>query len=435
MPQWAGSCWYYLRYIAPRNDTALVSPEKAAYWGTPDFYIGGAEHAVLHLLYARFWHRFLYDIGVLPEPEPFKRLFHQGIILGETEFSLLLDAEGKPRSATSADASKIDELPRRKLTEADVVKTGNDWVWKEDPAIRIDAQSQKMSKSRGNVVNPDEIVRDYGTDALRLYLMFLGPLEASKPWNTKNIKGISNFLRRIWRLFVNENTGELGAKLEHGAGAQVSDPQPTVAQAILPVSSEATVAQAILPVSSETTANTDKSVCATKTDAASSTPASATELDRLLHQTIKKVTEDIENLRFNTAISQLMIFLNGAEKAERIPHATARDFLRLLAPLAPHLAEELWSRLGTATPAAPAGISATGWPTYDPAKLVEDTATIVFQVNGKLRGQIVLPKTATKDDLLVAARADENVRKFTDGKKVLKEIVVPGKLVNIVVAG
>jgi leucyl-tRNA synthetase len=323
MPQWAGSCWYYLRYIDPANTSALLDPEKAKYWGTPDFYIGGAEHAVLHLLYARFWHRFLFDIGVLPTPEPFQRLFHQGIILGE--------------------------------------------------------DGEKMSKSRGNVVNPDEVIRDHGTDALRLYLMFLGPLEAVKPWNTKNIKGISNFLRRVWRLFINEDTGALSARF--------------------------------------------------------SSPVDGTELDRVLHQTIKKVTEDIEALRFNTAISQLMIFLNAAEKAERIPLPVARDFLRLLAPLAPHLGEELWSRLNASPADTDASISDAGWPTYDPSKLVEDTVTIVFQVNGKLRGQIVLPKTATKDDVLAAARADENIRKFTAGKTIVKEIVVPGKLVNFVVTG
>ncbi|MDR2982886.1 MAG: leucine--tRNA ligase [Puniceicoccales bacterium] len=317
MPQWAGSCWYHLRYLDPKNDSAIVSKEKEKYWGTPDFYIGGAEHAVLHLLYARFWHRFLYDIGVLSDPEPYKRLFHQGLILGE--------------------------------------------------------DGEKMSKSRGNVVNPDTIVHEHGTDALRLYLMFIGPLEAVKPWNTKNIEGISRFLRRIWRLLIDDRTGVVSSRIQN-VGAENPD------------------------------------------------------IERLLHQTIKKVTEDIENLRFNTAISQLMIFLNGAEKAETLSLKTARALLQLLAPLAPHIAEELWQRLG-----GTGSISESGWPALDESKLVENTVTVVFQVNGKLRGQTVLPKDASKEDMLAAARADENVRKFIDGKETVKEIVVPGKLVNIVV--
>lgn len=319
MPQWAGSCWYHLRYLDPHNDNAIVSPEKIQYWGTPDFYIGGAEHAVLHLLYARFWHRFLFDIGVLPEPEPYKKLFHQGIILGE--------------------------------------------------------DGEKMSKSRGNVVNPDAIVQDYGTDALRMYLMFIGPLEAVKPWNTKNIEGISRFLRRVWRLLINEETGQPTDRIQNSSGENK-------------------------------------------------------DLERLLHQTIKKVTEDVENLRFNTAISQLMIFLNGAEKAASISSAAVADFLRMLAPFAPHIAEEIWNRLGHAT-----SISEAGWPEFDESKTIEDTVTIVFQVNGKVRGQGVFSKDTAKEALLAAARADAGVQKFTDGKEILKEIVVPGKLVNLVVKG
>ncbi|MDR3229711.1 MAG: leucine--tRNA ligase [Puniceicoccales bacterium] len=320
MPQWAGSCWYYLRYLDPANDTALISKEKAAYWGTPDFYIGGAEHAVLHLLYARFWHRFLHEIGVLDTPEPFTRLFHQGIILGE--------------------------------------------------------DGRKMSKSLGNVVNPDHVVREHGADALRLYLMFLGPLEDKKPWNTKNIEGISRFLRRVWRLFTDTATGTRSPRIQRDA-------------------------------------------------------AEDTALRRVLHQTIKKVTDDIAALRFNTAISQLMIFLNAAEKAPALSESTAQDFLRLLAPFAPHIAEELWEK--TTNDGGAKSITDAGWPTFDPAQLTEDSVTVVFQVNGKLRGQTVLPIDASKDALLDAARANADIQRHLAGKTLVKEIVVPGKLVNFVV--
>lgn len=319
MPQWAGSCWYYLRYLSPDYDKGPVDPAAFAYWKTPDFYIGGAEHAVLHLLYARFWHRFLYDIGVLSTPEPFTRLFHQGIILGE--------------------------------------------------------DGEKMSKSRGNVVNPDQVVADYGTDALRLYLMFLGPLEAMKPWNTKGIEGVSRLLRRLWRQFVDEKTGELSQKISAAANESA-------------------------------------------------------DFQRVFHQTIKKITDDIESLGFNTAISQYMILMNALEKEPAITKATARGLVQLIAPFAPHIAEELWSRLGET-----GSVSAAPWPVADPAKLVEDSATIVFSVNGKRRSEAKLPVGATNDAMLAAARADATVQKFIAGKEVVREIVVPGKLVNIVVKG
>ena len=379
MPQWAGSCWYYLRYIDPENTSAMASPEKLAYWGVPDFYIGGAEHAVLHLLYARFWHLFLYDIGVVPTPEPFQRLFHQGIILGEAEYHLVLDENGKPRSATADDARNLKNILRQKLTEDEVEKRGNDWFWKEDLTIRVDAQSQKMSKSLGNVVNPDDIVHVHGTDALRLYLMFLGPLEAAKPWNTKNIEGITRFLRRVWRLVINENTGTLATRIQSNAPA---------------------------------------------------VPA----LERLLHQTIRKVTEDIEGLRFNTAISQLMIFLNAAEKVTVLDRHIVQDFLRILAPLAPHIAEELWCRLHEDTPAnGTSSIVNAGWPVHDPAKLVEDSDTIILQINGKVRAQAVLPRNTSRAALLAAAHADATMKRFIEGREVVREIVIPGKLVNIVI--
>lgn len=315
MPQWAGSCWYYLRYIDPKNTEALIDPDKEKYWGTPDLYIGGAEHAVLHLLYARFWHHILYDLGVVSDPEPFKKLFHQGIILGE--------------------------------------------------------DGEKMSKSRGNVVNPETIIEGYGADALRLYLMFLGPLEAMKPWNTKGIEGIARFLRKVWRLIVGEN-GEVQLKIGQ---SDALDP----------------------------------------------------ETERVLHATIKKVTEDYASLGFNTAISQMMICINHLTKAEALPREAVEDFIKLLAPLAPHIAEELWQRLGHE-----GSIVEAGWPKYDESKLVEDSVKIIFQVNGKYRGDAQLPTDVSKDDALAAAKAHERVQNFIAGKEIKKEIYVPGKIVNIV---
>lgn len=315
MPQWAGSCWYYLRYVDPHNTDAPIDPAKEKYWGTPDLYIGGAEHAVLHLLYARFWHHVLYDLGVVSDPEPFKKLFHQGIILGE--------------------------------------------------------DGEKMSKSRGNVVNPETIIESYGADALRLYLMFLGPLEAMKPWNTKGIEGIARFLRKVWRLVVDEN-GDVSSKLSQGG----------------------------------------------ELDAAS---------ERVLHATIKKVTEDYASLGFNTAISQMMICTNQLAKADALTRESIEILLKLLAPLAPHLAEELWQRLGHTD-----SIATAGWPEHDESKLVKDTVKIIFQVNGKYRGDAELPVGHSKDEAIAAAKSSERVENFIAGKTIKKEIYVPGKIVNIV---
>ena len=314
MPQWAGSCWYYLRYIDPDNEDRLLDPEKERYWGMPDLYIGGAEHAVLHLLYARFWHHVLYDIGVVSDPEPFKRLFHQGIILGE--------------------------------------------------------DGEKMSKSRGNVVNPETIIEQYGADALRCYLMFLGPLEAMKPWNTKGIEGIARFLRKVWRLVVGED----------------GTPRP---------------------------------------EAGASLDA---ESERILHATIKKVTEDYETLGFNTAISQMMICVNQLAKVETLPATAVETVLKLIAPLAPHLAEELWSRLGHEP-----SIAESGWPVFDPAKLEDESIKIIFQVNGKYRGDARLPADVSESAAIEAAKANERVRNFIGDRPVRREIYVPGKIVNIVV--
>jgi leucyl-tRNA synthetase len=316
MPQWAGSCWYYLRFVDPSNTRALASPEALRYWGCPDLYVGGAEHAVLHLLYARFWHKVLFDLGVVPQPEPFRRLFHQGIILGE--------------------------------------------------------DGEKMSKSRGNVVNPDVIIASHGTDSLRLYLMFLGPLEAMKPWNPRGIEGVFRFLQKVWREFV----GEDGA------------PNPKISDAA----------------------------------------AEPDELGRLLHETIRKVGEDIEALRFNTAISQMMIFANSMQKSPAVRTETARAFVRLLAPFAPHIAEEIWARLGGAAP-----VHAAGWPRFDEARLRPVAAKLVFQVNGKHRGDAMAPLNLAEDEAVALARAHPKIAPFITGKTVRKVVYVPNRILNLVV--
>jgi leucyl-tRNA synthetase len=317
MPQWAGSCWYYLRYLDPKNPDAIASPEALAYWGTPDIYVGGAEHAVLHLLYARFWHMVLHDIGAVPSPEPFRRLFHQGIILGE--------------------------------------------------------DGEKMSKSRGNVANPDDIVRDYGADTLRLYLMFLGPLEAMKPWSPRNIEGVHRFLRGVWREIVGED-GRLAPKIVDG-------PEP---------------------------------------DAAT---------DRLLHATIRKVTDDIEGLRYNTAVSQLMILRNQIQKAATVSRATLRALLQLLQPLAPHVASELWERLGEREP-----IHTAAWPVANPAKLVATRVKVVVQVCGKVRGDLLVAPDAPEAEVLNLARAEPRVAAHLAGKTLRKAVYVPGRILNLVVS-
>ncbi len=315
MPQWAGSCWYYLRFIDPKNPQAAVDPAKEKYWMPVDLYVGGAEHAVLHLLYARFWHKVLYDCGVVSTKEPFQRLVNQGMILGE--------------------------------------------------------DNQKMSKSRGNVVNPDHVIRDYGADSLRLYEMFMGPLEAVKPWSMRGVEGVSRFLNRVYRLVCDEESG------------------------------------AVLP-----------SVAGEPTD----------DQKRVLHVMLKKVGEDLEGLRFNTAISAMMEFLNEVQKWEQRPRAILEPFILALSPFAPHVAEELWSKLGHGET-----LAYEPWPVHDPALLVTDTMEVVVQVNGKLRGRVVVAKTAGQAEVLAAAKAESSVSPHLAGKTIRKEVYVPGKLVNFVV--
>jgi leucyl-tRNA synthetase len=315
MPQWAGSCWYYLRFIDPKNDRQLVDPAKERYWMPVDLYIGGSEHAVLHLLYARFWHKVLYDIGVVSTPEPFMKLIHPGTVLGE--------------------------------------------------------DNQKMSKSRGNVVNPDEMIDKFGADAVRLYEMFMGPLEAMKPWSTRGVEGITRFLDRVWRLVVGEDGGLSRAVVES---------EPTLDQ------------------------------------------------KRLLHQTIKKVTEDVEELRFNTAIAQMMVFTNEMTKLNERPRSLLEALILLLAPFAPHLCEELWERLGHQP-----SLARQPWPSYDPALIVSERMTIPIQINGKLRSKIEVTADAAREQVIALARQDAKVRAWLQGKEPRNVIYVEKKLVNFVV--
>ncbi|MBY0937168.1 leucine--tRNA ligase [Staphylococcus aureus] len=313
MPQWAGSCWYYLRYIDPKNENMLADPEKLKHWLPVDLYIGGVEHAVLHLLYARFWHKVLYDLGIVPTKEPFQKLFNQGMILGE----------------------------------------GN----------------EKMSKSKGNVINPDDIVQSHGADTLRLYEMFMGPLGAAIAWSEKGLDGSRRFLDRVWRLMVNED-GTLSSKIV-------------------------------------TTNNKS--------------------LDKVYNQTVKKVTEDFETLGFNTAISQLMVFINECYKVDEVYKPYIEGFVKMLAPIAPHIGEELWSKLGHEE-----SITYQPWPTFDEALLVDDEVEIVVQVNGKLRAKIKIAKDTSKEEMQEIALSNDNVKASIEGKDIMKVIAVPQKLVNIV---
>jgi len=322
MPQWAGSCWYYLRYIDPENNHQLISPEAEKYWMGEhgvDLYVGGAEHAVLHLLYARFWHKVLFDIGIVSTPEPFYRLVNQGLILGE--------------------------------------------------------DGQKMSKSRGNVVNPDDVVACYGADALRLFEMFMGPLEQVKPWSTKGVEGVYRFLGRVWRLIMEENQ-----EGEWQVSTRLTDEDAEAA------------------------------------------------LNNVLHQSIAKVTEDLESLSFNTAISQLMVLTNELTKAEKRPRTAVETLVLLLAPFAPHLAEECWNHLGH-----PDTLAYEPWPEADLNAMKEDEIEIIIQVNGKLKGRMILPAELGQEEVQAKVESHPDFEKWTGGQPIKKWIVVPGKLVNVVV--
>ncbi|MFV4923612.1 leucine--tRNA ligase [Lactobacillus delbrueckii] len=315
MPQWAGSSWYFLRYIDPHNDKALADPELLKKWMPVDLYIGGAEHATLHLLYARFWHKVLYDLGVVPTKEPFQKLYNQGLILKNHE---------------------------------------------------------KMSKSRGNVVNPDDVVDEYGADSLRTYEMFMGPLNASIDWDDNGPSGVKKFLDRVWRTFVND-----------------LDLDPIPSEKI-----------------------TDKN---------------DGKLDKIYNETVKTVTEHFEELHFNTAISQMMVFMNACQKVDKIPREYAEGFVKLMAPVAPHMMEEIWHVFGHDE-----SVQFAAWPTYDASKLVESTVEMAVTVNGKKRGNFRIAKDASREEAQAAATALPHVKEFLEGKEIKKVIVVPNKIVNIV---
>jgi leucyl-tRNA synthetase len=370
MPQWAGSCWYYIRYLDSHNDKAFCSPDKAKRWLPVDLYVGGAEHAVLHLLYSRFWHKVLYDRGHLPTPEPFQRLVNQGMILGEMEFTGF-KLNGK---WISAGQDSVDGAEPVKLDEDQAEKRGDFFVLKEAPAIRIDARAFKMSKSRGNVINPDEVVQRYGADSLRLYEMFMGPLEAVKPWSMRGVEGVYRFLSRVWRLFID-----------------------------------------------------DRAEAVRLADTVRDVPPDRDTL-RKLHQTIQKVTDDLDGMRFNTAIAAMMEFTNHLTKLDVRPRAVLEPFVLILSPFAPHLAEELWHALGHQNT-----LAYEAWPGYDPVLTKADEIEVPVQVNGKVRSKLTVPAGIDKAALEQAALADPRVREIIGDKPVRKVIVVPGKLVNIVV--
>ena len=360
MPQWAGSCWYYLRFIDNENDERFVDPALERYWMTPrgvDLYVGGAEHAVLHLLYARFWHKVLYDLGHVSTPEPFGKLFNQGYIQAYAY---------RDRRGVAVPAEEVVDQEGRPATEVQD-QPGRKFFYKGEPVTQ---EYGKMGKSLKNAVSPDEINEQYGCDTLRLYEMYLGPLEASKPWNTRDIVGVHRFLRRVWRNFVDDRTDAL----------RLTDAEPSEA------------------------------------------------LLRTLHKTIARVTEDLERLSFNTAIAAMIEMNNELVKLDAIPRAVAGPFVLLLAPFAPHLAEELWHRMGHE-----ASLAHEPWPEADERYLREDTVKIAVQVNGKMRATITVPAGADKETVLAAARAHENVIRHLDGKTVRREIYVPGRIVNFVV--
>lgn len=379
MPQWAGSCWYYLRYIDPHNTTAFVDPDKEKYWMPVDLYVGGAEHAVLHLLYARFWHKVLFDIGAVSTREPFHRLVNQGMILGEMEYTAYKNAAGQWVSAewvneSTQDSRTGEALSAEAVGETELKKDGNGFILAAQPEIRVSARAFKMSKSRGNVINPDDIVQHYGADSLRLYEMFMGPLTQVKPWSMKGVEGVYRFLSRVWRLVVDDETNTPAAAL--------ADAEPTAEQY------------------------------------------------KKLHITIKAVTGDIENMAYNTAISAMMIFVNEAQKWTVMPKTIASTFVLLLSPFAPHMAEELWQRLGHVD-----SLAYEPWPVWNEAYLHEDVVEVPVQVNGKVRGRIQVPVDAAQEAVFELALACPDVAAYTGGKEIKKKIYIPKRMVNIVVAG
>jgi len=353
MPQWAGSCWYYLRFIDPKNEKCFCDADKQRYWMPIDLYVGGAEHAVLHLLYARFWHKVLFDLGHVTTPEPFAKLFNQGMI----------------RSFAYRDSRGVyigyDEIDFRE-----------DGAYHKQTSEKLTESVEKMSKSLKNVINPDDVIADYGADTFRLYEMYMGPLEASKPWNTRDVPGVHRFLHRAWRLIVDPQTNKLSEA--------VQDVEPDE------------------------------------------------EALRLLHRTIKAVTEDLETMRFNTAIAEMIVFVNEMTKRQVRPRKVLEPFVLLLAPFAPHIAEELWQRLkGDAWTGT---LAYESWPQYDEALAAEKQVELAVQINGKVRAKLVVPADADAETVKQAALANERIKELLGDKQIRRIIAVPGRLVNIVVA-
>jgi leucyl-tRNA synthetase len=375
MPQWAGSCWYYLRFLDPHNRDQIFSPESYDEWMPVDLYVGGSEHAVLHLLYARFWHKVLYDAGVVKHPEPFTKLVHQGKVLGRLfRFYVVVDGNGRELRAVGGDAKveRGEELGTTLLSETRErieLRMTADAVWRDgqpyhpDHGVLLAIVNEKMSKSRGNVVNPDDVIDEYGADSLRLYEMFMGPLQADKPWQTAGIQGVYRFLDRV-----------------HGLASRCASIEPDI------------------------------------------------ETRKLMHRTVKKVKTDIEDLHFNTVVSTLMIYSNHLSGLEAVPREAFEKLVLCLAPLAPHLSEELWRGLGRE-----GSISAAAWPAHDDALCEDDTVEVPLQVNGKVRGRVMLAKNASEEEARALALADRNVQSSLEGKRVVKVIYVAGRVLNLVV--
>jgi leucyl-tRNA synthetase len=387
MPQWAGSCWYYLRFLDPDNDREAWSQEAERYWMPVDLYVGGAEHAVLHLLYARFWHKVFYDLGLVHTAEPFHKLVYQGMILGYSYRYWDDNLADDPTAPVALHAStEVEIRGERAVARATGREVKARWVplaeirhdeqgrpvHPEHPGLVLEEVVEKMSKSRGNVINPDDVVAEFGADSMRLYEMFIGPLEKDAPWSTEGIQGVHRFLQRVWRLLM----------LEDDAGERLRE----------------------LPD-------------------APGTPAQ----ERLLASTIAGVTEDLEALRFNTAISKLMVLVRDVTREAPLTRRAAEALVLLLSPLAPHIAEELWQRLGHADT-----LAYQPWPEADPAHLVRDTVTLAVQVNGKWRDEITLPADAGEEAIRAAALASEKVQRHLAGRTPRKVVVVPGRLVNLV---
>ena len=403
MPQWAGSCWYYLRYCDARNTDRFMSREAEDYWlgkngkpGGVDLYVGGTEHAVLHLLYARFWHKVLFDLGHVSTPEPFQKLVNQGLILGELEYFVfspsgsmnLISAEGVTITREFGAGGLIgvdqngNDVKGAPLKDgaSKVEKRNERFYLKDRPDIAVEARAFKMSKSRGNVVNPDDVITEYGADSLRLYEMFMGPLEQVKPWSMKGVEGVYRFLARVWRLVMETNQ-----EGEWVLNTKLAD---------------------IIP---------DKAT------------------NKVVHATMKKVGEDIDAMSFNTAISQMMVCTNEFTKLESVPVSSIVLLLRVLNPFAPHLTEELNATLAAAFPSVAAtDLANQSWPEFDPAKLIEDEIEIVLQVNGKVREKLFVANGASNEEVEKLALESEKVKSFTAGLTIRKVIVVPGRLVNVV---